>query len=291
MIKLAEFLMPVYNELRYRLLSYKELQGDETPFQVLREDGKSPTSKSYIWLVTTPRKLSEQVVYYAYSPTRSGTFAQKLYQGFHGVLQCDGYSGYNLLGDCIERTGCWAHVRRKFYDAFKSHVKDAEMPLKFLNRMFKLEREWQPLSPKARRKRRRGQLKKVVNRFWKLLEQIETLPNSRLGKAIAYAQSQKVYFRILNNGVIDWSNNTSERNMKTFVIGRKNWLFSTSTKGAKANAIWMTIVESAKANHLDPRQYIMKLLEKLPTLPAFPKKEDLATYLPWNQDFNQALEA
>ena len=292
MIKLAEFLMPLYNELHYRLLSYKELQGDETLFQVLREDGKSPTSKSYIWLVTTPRKLSEQVVYYAYSPTRSGAFAQKLYQGFHGVLQCDGYSGYNLLSDCIERTGCWAHVRRKFYDAFKSHVKDAEMPLKLLNRMFKLEREWQPLSPKARRKRRRGQLKKIVNCFWRLLQQIETLPNSRLGKAIAYAQSQKVYLnRILNNGVIDWSNNASERNMKTFVIGRKNWLFSTSTKGAKANAIWMTIVESAKANHLDPRQYIKKLLEKLPTLPAFPKKEELAAYLPWNQNFNQVLEA
>lgn len=143
--------MPVYNELHCRLLSYKELQGYETPFQVLREDDKSPTSKSYIWLVTTPRKLSEQVVYYVYSPTRSGAFAQKLYQDF------DGYSGYNLLSDCIERTGCWTHVRRKFCDAFKSHVKDAEMPLKLLNRMFKLEREWQSLSPKARRKRRQGQ--------------------------------------------------------------------------------------------------------------------------------------
>lgn len=88
--------------------------------------------------------------------------------------------------------------------------------------------------------------------------------------------------RIINDGVIDWSNNASERNMKILVIGRKNWLFSTSPRGAKSTAIWMTLIESAKANHLDPHQYLIDILKIFPNLPTFPKKEQLAAYLPWN---------
>lgn len=149
--------------------------------------------------------------------------------------------------------------------------------------MFALEREWQAYSPRVRRRRRRSRLRKVLKRFWRLIDRTEVLPQSRLGKAIVYAQKQRPYLdRIINDGAIDWSNNAAERNMKSLVIGRKNWLFSTSTQGAEATAIWMTFIESAKANHIDPRQYLTDLLKASTILPAFPKSEELEAYLPWN---------
>lgn len=177
--------------------------------------------------------------------------------------------------------GCWAHVRRKFYDAVTSHVKGADTPLQLINEMFVLEREWQTFSPRVRR--RRNRLRKLLKRFWQQLEQVTALPQSRLGKAVTYALGQRNSLdQIINDGVIDWSNSASERNMKTLAIGRKNWLFSTSPRGAKSTAIWMTLIESAKANHLDPHQYLIGMLKVFPTLPTFPKKEQLAAYLPWN---------
>lgn len=287
-IKTAQLVNPLYQELHRHLCQAHHLQGDETPMEVLREPGKKATSKSYMWVARTPVKLRNAVVYYAYGATRSGFFAQKLYQDYQGALQCDGYSAYNLLGDNIQRMGCWAHVRRKFYDAVKSHVNGANRPLRLINQMFALEREWQHFSPRVRRRRRRSRLRKLLKRFWRGLENSEVLPQSRLGKAVTYALGQRPNLdRIINDGVIDWSNNASERNMKSMVIGRKNWLFSTSTQGADSTAIWMTLIESAKANHLDSRQYLVDILTGFPALPTFPKKEQLAAYLPWNCQNNE----
>lgn len=282
-IKAAQKLEPLYDELQRQLGLSHHLQGDETPMEVLREPGKAATAKSYMWVARTPVKQPNPVVYYAYGATRSGAFAQHLYQNYQGVLQCDGYSGYNLLGNSIQRMGCWAHVRRKFYDTAAAHIKGTDKILQLINQMFALEREWRRCSPRVRRRRRRSRLRKILKRFWRMVDQTEALPQSRLGKAIAYAQSQRANLdRIINDGVIDWSNNAAERNMKSLVIGRKNWLFSTSTQGANSTALWMTLIESAKANHIDPRQYLVDLLTACRTLPAFPKTEQLAAYLPWN---------
>ncbi|MGX9222165.1 IS66 family transposase [Lactiplantibacillus plantarum] len=282
-IKAAQQLTPLYEEFHRQLCLAHHLQGDETPIEVLREPGKAATSKSYMWVARTPIKEPNPTVYYAYGATRSGAFAQSVYEGYQGVLQCDGYSGYNLLGTGVHRMGCWAHVRRKFYDANQSHIKGAQELLHLIDEMFARERKWQAYSPRARRRRRRSCLRKILKRFWRIVDHTEVLPQSRLGKAITYAQSQRPYLdRIINDGVIDWSNNASERNMKSLVIGRKNWLFSTSTQGAESIAIWMTFIESAKANHIDPRQYLTDLLKASTVLPAFPKPEELAVYLPWN---------
>lgn len=136
-----------------------------------------------MWIARTPVKRPHAIVYYTYGATRSGAFAQRLYQNYQGVLQCDGYSGYNLLTDSVQRMGCWAHVRRKFYDDVKFHVKGADKLLQLINEMFALEREWQTFSPRVRR---RSHLRKLLKRFWQRLERVETLPQSRLGKAVAY---------------------------------------------------------------------------------------------------------
>ena len=129
----------------------------------------------------------------------------------------------------------------------------------------------------------------MVDSFWQWCDQAEALPKSRLGKALIYAQNQrKALNQILNFGEIDLSNNASERNMKSYVIGRKNWLFSTSPKGAEANAIWMSLIESAKANGLTPFKYLQDIIEKISKLPVFVKAEELEDYLPWNwQDENK----
>lgn len=275
----------LYNLLHEHLISQSYLQGDETPIQVLREPGKKATSKSYMWVARSVKNSDEPIVFYAYSDSRSGKFAQKLYTNFTGTLQCDGYAGYNLLGPQVVHVGCWSHVRRKFYDAAQVNRKTVmSVPLKLLDEMFALERQWQNFSPRARRCRW-AKLNKLVKRFWHWIDTATTLPKARLGKAIQYARNQRdALNRILNAGAIDWSNNAAGRDMKNIVIGRKNWLFSTSpTKGARANAIWMTLIESAKACGLDPQKYLQTLLTELPQLPVFAKKGVLEAYLPWNQ--------
>ncbi|CAJ1226774.1 IS66 family transposase [Lactiplantibacillus xiangfangensis] len=290
-INAAEIVRPVYDLMHEYLLSERFLQGDETPFQVLREPGKSAKSKSYIWVERSIRLADQQVVYYAYGNTRSGKFAQRIYSGYTGVLQCDGYAGYNLLGDSVIRVGCWAHVRRKFYDdAAKVKGKfTSTKPLELLNQMFHLETQWALLSPAERLKCRLAKLKPLIDQFWAWCDQAAPAPKSRLGIALTYALNQRrMLNRVLEFGEIDLSNNASERNMKSFVIGRKNWLFATSPKGAEANTIWMTIVETAKANGLDPRIYIEHLLQEMSQLSASPTREQAEAYLPWNQHLKPA---
>lgn len=284
-IKTSQLIEPLYGLIHRELIARHHLQGDETPIQVINEPGRAAKSRSYMWVATIPLKLTNRIVYYAYSQTRAGSFAQKqLYNTYQGVLQCDGYAGYNLLGDqAIQRVGCWAHVRRKFKDAFDADKQYAETPLRLINSMFRLEKTWQHFSPRVRRRRRRSKIRPLLKRFWQWVDHYDGLAKSRLGKAVTYAADQRMYLsRIVNDGTMDWSNNTAERTMKSLVIGRKNWLFSTSPEGARSTAIWMTIVESAKANHIDPTKYIEYILLGVAQLPTFPKKEQLAAYLPWN---------
>ncbi|MCL5458996.1 IS66 family transposase [Loigolactobacillus coryniformis] len=125
-------------------------------------------SKSYIGVVRSTRLAERQIIYYTYDDTRSGKFAQQLYMGFRGVLQCDGYSGYNQFGDSIDRVGCWAHVRRKFFDD-ANKVKDhfiATKLLSLLNKMFQLEQDWRKLSPDLREQQRFDKLKPLIDQFW-----------------------------------------------------------------------------------------------------------------------------
>ena len=283
-IKTSQIVEPLYQQIHDELLSHRYLQGDETPMEVLNEPGKLAKSKSFMWVMRSVTHEAKQGVFYSYGTSRASSFAASLYNGFTGILQCDGYSGYNILDDSVTRDGCWAHARRKFYDdANKGKKFKATLPLNLIDEMFQLERVWQHLSPRARRRRRRCHQRKILKKFWHYIDMADALPKSRLGKAITYVKNQRDELnRIVNDGAIDWSNNASERNMKSFVIGRKNWLFSTSQAGAKANAIWMTLIESAKANRINPAEYLTFLLKNIPQLPTFLKPEELEAYLPWN---------
>lgn len=282
MIDSAELLAPIYDRMHQCLIRQKFLQGDETPTQVLKENGRKATDKSYMWVARTVRKSPTPMVYFKYDPHRSQSVAQELYANFSGVLQCDGYAGYNGLA--IERVACMAHVRRKFFEVARvSKTLDTSVPLKLLDAMFALEKQWQKLSPKARRKRRRSKLSPLMKRFWMWCDTCDALPKSNLGKAVAYAEGMRPYVdRLLKHGEVDFSNNASERNMKSYVMGRKNFLFSTSPEGARANAILMSIIETCKANAIDPMTYLTEVLDEMAQYPENRKFEYLGQYLPWN---------
>ncbi|WP_423492991.1 IS66 family transposase [Lacticaseibacillus paracasei] len=279
-INSAEVLAPLYDLMHNALIHQPFLQGDETPTQVLKEPGRKATSKSYMWAARTVRSCATPVVYYTYNQSRGGQVAKDLYSGFTGVLQCDGYSGYNNLKD-VKRVGCWAHVRRKFYETVRisNTLKTCE-PLKLIDYMFFLENMWHKLAPKARRRLRHSKMKRLLKQFWSWCDTSDALPKSGFGKAIKYAQDQRPYLNvILQYGAIDWSNNATERNMKSYVMGRKNFLFNGVPEGAKANAILMTMIEIAKANGLDPMTYIVSLLDELAQFPEWRKSSYLGDYL------------
>lgn len=179
-IKGAQLLEPLYDLLHEKLLKAPYLQGDETVVQVLREPGKKATSESRMWVLRTNQKNDKQGIFYAYQPDRSTKSAQELYRGFKGVLPCDGYPVYSSV-DCVDRVGCLAHVRRKFFEAAQFNS-GAKKPLKLLDKMFYLERQWKNLSESDRFKVRQEKLAPVFNEFWECLARLPQLPKSPLGQ-------------------------------------------------------------------------------------------------------------
>lgn len=282
MLQSADLLVPLYELMHGCLVQQAFLQGDETPTQVLKEKGRTASQKSYMWVARTPRKAPLPLVYFAYAPGRTKEIANNLYAGFKGVLQCDGYAGYNDLE--VQRVGCWAHVRRKFFEAARvAKTLDDCIPLKLLNQMFHLEEQWKALVPRARQRKRYSKMKRILKRFWEWCDTCDALPKSGFGKAVSYAQGMCPYLKaLLDVGELDWSNNAAERNMKSYVMGRKNFLFSTSPEGAKANAILMSIIETCKANQIDSTKYLTDVLDEMAQNPDNRKFEYLSDYLPWN---------
>lgn len=283
-IKCGEWLTPLYQMLHEQLLKQDYLHGDETPIQVLTEPNKTATSKSYLWLITSNEGASKPAVYFAYDPTRSGKTAAKLYKGFEGTLQCDGYSGYHALPDTIRQVGCWAHARRKFFNATHGSQKgQAKQALAKIDQLFMWERDWAALKPADRLAKRQETAAPLVEAFWATLSQTNVLPNSSLGKAVDYAIGQKDRLNVfLEDGQVVLSNNLAERSIKPSVMLRKNSLFSKSQAGAKANAMYLSFIESAKANQLDPKLYLNYLFEEIPEWGQNPDPVDLEAYLPWN---------
>ncbi|WEV58107.1 IS66 family transposase [Ligilactobacillus acidipiscis] len=275
-IRGTTLLQPLYQVIHDKLLQCPFLQGDETVIQVLHEPGKKPTSESRRWIIRTSQTSHSAGIFYAYKPDRKKS-GQELYVGFKGVLQCDGYAVYNSI-DCQARVGCLAHVRRKFYEAAK-YDKQAQKTLKILNQSFNLEKGWKILSGSERQLKRLDELSPLLDIFWNCLNSLATLSKSLLGKAIVYAHGQKESInKLVKYGELDISNNTCEQAVKSLVVDRKNFLFSTSVVGAKANAIWLTLIESAKANGLDPQKDLTKILTLVPRLGPFPTEKELETY-------------
>ena len=276
LLKASEkWLRPVYDALHKRLCREPVLHADETTLQVLKEPGRSSTSKSYMWLYRTSGCAKQAIVLYEYQPTRKAEHAEAFLKGFSGWLHADGYQGYHRLPGNIRVVGCWAHARRKFDEALSTLPQEkrkdspAAMGEWYCSQLFKLEQALAELTPEERYEKRLEQEKPVLDALlsWANAMQAKTAPKSALGRAIHYLLEQWPYLtRYLEEGRLELSNNRAERSIKPFVMGRKNWLFANTAGGAQASAVIYSLIETAKENGLDPYRYLLWLLQNAPQL-------------------------
>jgi transposase len=278
-----EWLEPVYNAIKECLVTEPLIHADETVLQVLKEPGRKATTESRMWVYTSGRSPTPAILF-EYQPTRSGQHARRFLEGFSGYLQTDGFSGYNAVPNVIH-CGCWAHLQRKFEEAIPdgadAKTSKAAIGYDYCNRLFAMDKKWEGLSDERRHEERLVNMKPLLDEFWQWVSALNPLPKSNLGKAVTYAMNQKDSLNnILLDGRIELSNNRAENAIRPYVTGRKNWLFADTTRGAKASAIVYSIIETAKANQLNPYMYLVYLLSKLPGLKEL-TKESLTPYLPW----------
>ena len=298
-IRMGELVSPLTQRFLDEIRANSFVQCDETPFQVLKEDGKLATSSSYLWALRGGG-LDRPLLYYEYDPSRSGEVPKRLLRGFEGFLQTDGYEGYTALGKepNIVHVGCFAHARRKFDEALRGQksskeskkskkskpgakVSLARQGLDQINKLYKIERSYADAKPEERRALRREKLapKLEALRVWTLASKDRVPPKSLAGKAIRYLDSQwPKLVRVLDDGRLPLDTNAVERAIRPFVIGRRNWMFADTPKGAVASARLYSLVETAKANGLEPWAYLAKIFEGLP---AATTPENIEALLPW----------
>ena len=281
--------MPVVEHLRKELLSRDIVHCDETPVQVLKEEGKKPQTKSYMWPYRTGNDEKAPIVLYDYQSSRNGGHAATYLKGFRGYVHSDGFSGYNKLKD-ITRCGCRAHLRRKFVEAIPAKkskdasLTSAEIGRDYCNQLFKIEDSLKYLSPDERFHKRLELEKPVLEAFWRWLENLTFLKGSALGKAVVYARNQKTYMEnYLLDGRLAISNNAAENAIRPFTVGRKNWLFADTPKGAAASAAVYSLIETAKANNLNVYTYLEYLLLYMPDTDWLNDPAQLDCLMPWSE--------
>ena len=283
------WLTPLYNQMRQHLLKQDILHADETTLQVLSEPERPAQSKSYMWLYRTGAS-GPPIILYDYQQTRASKHPRRFLEAFQGYLHVDGYAGYNGISS-VTLVGCWAHARRKFTEALKalpesaqtSHVK-AKEGLAYCNQLFNIERELKDSHPQERYNIRLERSQAVLDAFsaWLREQTPRVLPKSALGQAIKYCRNQwERLVAFLEDGRLEIDNNRGERSIKPFVIGRKNWLFSNTAKGASSSAIIYSVVETAKENGLNPFNYLTYLFEVLPNI-DIEDYSKLNQLLPWS---------
>ena len=285
----GSFVVPLINLLNELLLAETLIHCDETRLQVLKSQ-KSPTADHWIW-VRAAGPPGKRIVLFDYDPSRGGSVPVRLLAGFKGVLLTDGYGVYDDAAEVLGCThaGCMAHVRRYFDEARKAgdstHAKTA---LDFIGKLSLIERVlWdrdRPCTPAQRVALRQRQSAPIIAEFYAWLEALapKVLPEGRLGKAVHYALGQWSKLSVfLTHGEVPLTNNRCENAIRPFVLGRKGWLFADTVKGAVASANLYSLVETAKANGVEPFAYLSVLFERLPHLKSV---EDFEAVLPWAVD-------
>jgi len=273
MVQAGGLIQPLINLLRDRLLAYDILQMDETPVQVLQEPGKTAQSKSYLWL-QRGGPPEQPVVLYDYDPGRGAEVPKRLLAGFTGYLQTDGYDGYNAVVavNGLAHVGCMAHARRKFDEAVKAQGKKppagkAHVGLALIRKLYRVEKQARTLTPADRYAHRQRHARPILDELRSWLDEVlpQVPPTSATGKALNYLHNEwDKLIRYLDDGRLEIDNNGAENAIRPFVLGRKNWLFSASVKGVKASANLYSLIETAKANGLEPYAYLRHVFTELP---------------------------
>ena len=278
--------------LKDRLLENEYIQADETTLQVLKAHKGKATKKSYIWMGVGMDR--HKVVYMHYANNRRAEVATTLLKEFDGYLQTDGYAGYNSVVQTngITQLACWAHARRKFADIIKSGVSDArskvyaQEAVTLIAKLYKIEKEIKDDPPDKKYLIRKERSQSIIDdiRVWLDANFFKAQElGGAIAKAFVYLNNQFVKLCVyLEDGRLHIDNNGAENHIRPMVLGRKNWLFATSVKGAEAIAIWYTIIETAKANGLEPYHYLKYLMTELPYYQR--DDRDIEPLLPWNVD-------
>lgn len=281
-----DWLTPLWERMKSLLLEQAVIHADETVIQVLKEEGKKASSESRMWVYCSGNTGAAPIILFEYQPTRSGEHAKRFLEGFHGYLQTDGYIGYDKVVQ-VTRCGCWAHLRRKYQEAMPRdgpvEGSAAAAGFGYCNQLFALEKGLKKLTPDERKLQRQELSKPVLDAYLAWVETVKPLNGSKLAEAITYSQNQKDTFQVfLEDGRVELSNNRAENAIRPFVIGRKGWLFSDSSKGAQASAVVYSIVETAKANGLNVYQYLVHLFSQMPSLDFANNPSLLEDLLPWS---------
>lgn len=294
-VKNAEaFFVPVYNYLHWLLLQRNFAMADETPCQVLHEPDRKAQTKSYMWVFRSGEDGDPPLVLYKYSETRSGDNAADFLDGFDGYLMTDGFSGYNKVK--VKRCACWAHIRRYLLDAIpKGQKNDYTLPavqgFLYVEKLFAIERDIKQKNEgnfDAIKEQRLKREKPVIEAFLAWLDKQVPIKGSRFATAVTYIQNRRPYLMTyLEDGRCSFSNNWSENSVRPLTVGRKNYLFSDTPKGANASAAIYTIVELAKVNDVNIYRYLEFLLDKCPITGT--SHEEIEKLMPWNKDVKEEI--
>jgi len=286
MIRCGELIQPLSDLLLRTLRTHDVLQMDETRVQVLKEDGRAVKSQSWMW-VLRGMPQGRPVVHFHYDPGRSAQVPMGLLQDYQGYLQTDGYAGYRavLRDPHVRGHGCWAHARRKFIEAQQALPKGKSSPkltqiLAWIGKLYGLEKGWGSLSAIERKQARAQHSAPILSKIEAWLTQQSAPPKTLLGKALGYLRNEWPRLQVfLEDGRLPLDNNGVENAIRPFAIGRKNWLFCDSVKGARSSAALYGLAETALLNGVNVYAYFKWVFTQLPTAGG---DDDLVALLPWN---------
>lgn len=269
MADLSDLLDPICKSMRDSLIESGYLQADETPIRVQGiKEGKM--HKGYLWAYGIPWRE----VVYDFSLDRSHRNPLEFLDGFSGLLQIDGYDGYNIIfdGGRVIRLGCMAHVRRKFFDARKESPEEVRIILAAIQKLYRIERDLkaQQADPEERRRVRQEKARPILEDLKALIEvyREDVLPKSKLGEAITYALNEWCFIeRYVDYGEAEIDNNSIEQTMRPIAVGRKNFLFVGSENGGKTAATLYSLITSCKRLHINPWEYLKDVIERISTHP------------------------
>ena len=281
--QLEVLLEPLVERLATHVLGTAVIQADETPVPVL-QPGNGRTATGYLWAYRSGPWQPTQAVVFDFAMSRGQATPARFLQGYQGVLQVDGYAGYNdvLRRDGVIEAGCMAHARRYFvevWDATKSPA--AQTAITEIARLYAIESEIKDLSVAQRQHQRQARAGPILDAFRQWLEAVraKTGPRSALAKALQYTLNRwSALVRYVDDGRINIDNNPVENSIRGIALGRKNFLFCGSEGGGRRAALMYSLIESAKLNGIDPKAYLLDVLTKMPTA----KRADLDALMPWN---------
>jgi len=283
-----DYFQPVVSYMKKKAIAESSvIHSDETHIKVIQQKTESGSlKKCQMWVIRTGFCEPIPIVVFNYRPSRAGKEPIDILAGYDRYFVSDGYSGYNLLGKNATRCGCWAHLRRKFFDSVPNH--DMSKPgsaregVRWCDKLFRIEEKLEKVTPEERQRIRNTESRKVIEDFYEWLGTVDPA-HKNMKDAISFATRQKEYLmRFLDDGRIPITNSVAENAIRPFVVGRKNWLFSNSDDGATATANAYSIVETAKANNVDVHKYLDYILKKLPVAAGNLTEDFLESIMPWN---------